>query len=1182
MPEGATSSALVQRIERLRRRVYRLIFWHGAMSVASGGIYAFLAIIALDWWLHLPSVPRLAIVTFFFLGFGLATLYWVVQPMGSPFDVDRLARRLERYHPDLTDRMTSAVNFIRDGRAATSPMARHVVEGTENLVAERSLESAVTLRPTITAAFFFIASTGLLFAVAISSQDWVVTGLQRYLGPFGEVEWPRRVEIIPLTGELRVPMGDSATVRMRVERGLTGTTRGVVRLQNVAGEVTTLAMNRLEDRAFEATIEPVTEKLLYWFEAGDDSTQRQPFLIRALERPAIEDLQIRYVAPEYQADPEEHLVRLDEGAAGIPLGSRIRLEGTSSRALASEGEMISVVEPIDGAGPEPLHLASEDGRRFYWETTLEGDLRFILRLVAADGLTGRPGAAYEVKAIHDAAPTVRILSPRGTRDVTVSATVAIHGEARDDFGLAQLWLTAQVEGRPDTLELPLWPEPASSDEKPASAPQVHLSMEGEIHLRDLSVAPGQVVLYDLLGSDRYTAQNRAAQEDTQDGANGVAGQIGRAGTQSLRIISNEEFQRRIRERLRLFEARLRQAILDQGRLGDELAELVKQAVETADALEQRAGDMARAAGRQSRLASSALDMAEIAEQLSDDLRTSGIEAADAIEQLRRWRRQLSTLAEGSMRNATASLQVGEARPMHAEPLAAALDTAQRESVAARNGLQAVLDEMVSWSEAESMVSRMREWIGRQEQIRGDTNDVGRETLGLPAEELTPEQREALTAVLRRQEQLNREIARTLEARRAAGMAGETAAASSTAPDFEIPEGTDEELEEHLATAAQALGENRTAVATIEQKEVEKTLKKRVQASNREDLRQLERLQKDLTKSLEILDGLIEQQRDLKLATTEWVQRGLRDDESHAIYSKQVSLRRNTRWFGEDLARLPGTMDVARLVRDAALAMGEAESRILDHPGDDVVKRQDEALAALEEARETLRRLNEETEREVAARTLDQIRDLLQELHDGENAVADAVHEVAAKVKEAGRIGRLEAREVSNAAKDQQSLIDRLGEVRGDLEAVPVFLFAIQRVERWMTQVVERLGQREVDTATEALARRAAAELGRLIEALDQTRKMATEEEFASEEGGDSGGSGSGQNGQEKPVPTMTELLVLRALQVDVRTRTEEMAKQAAGQESTEETLREIRDLGADQSELSRLAQELTKAAREGS
>ncbi len=46
-------------------------------------------------------------------------------------------------------------------------------------------------------------------------------------------------------------------------------------------------MRRDQDGTFTATVDVVTEALEYWFEAGDDSTARSPFMIRVVRRPEV-------------------------------------------------------------------------------------------------------------------------------------------------------------------------------------------------------------------------------------------------------------------------------------------------------------------------------------------------------------------------------------------------------------------------------------------------------------------------------------------------------------------------------------------------------------------------------------------------------------------------------------------------------------------------------------------------------------------------------------------------------------------------------------------------------------------------------------------------------------------------------------------------------------------------------
>ena len=76
-----------------------------------------------------------------------------------------------------------------------------------------------------------------------------------------------------------------------------------------------------------------------------------------------------------------------------------------------------------------------------------------------------------------------------------------------------------------------------------------------------------------------------------------------------------------------------------------------------------------------------------------------------------------------------------------------------------------------------------------------------------------------------------------------------------------------------------------------------------------------------------------------------------------------------------------------------------------------------------------------------------------------------------------------------------------------------------------------------------------------------------------------GGQGQGELVTDRPVPTVAELLVLKALQTDINDRTQGLQQSFDIDEATEQQLRELRILGEDQAELRRLAERVTEQAQ---
>ena len=70
-----------------------------------------------DWWLRLPGMVRLCLLVGTLGGTGYVAWRFFVAPLRIPLNEDDMALAIERRHPDLGDRLISAVQFSRgEGR----------------------------------------------------------------------------------------------------------------------------------------------------------------------------------------------------------------------------------------------------------------------------------------------------------------------------------------------------------------------------------------------------------------------------------------------------------------------------------------------------------------------------------------------------------------------------------------------------------------------------------------------------------------------------------------------------------------------------------------------------------------------------------------------------------------------------------------------------------------------------------------------------------------------------------------------------------------------------------------------------------------------------------------------------------------------------------------------------------
>lgn len=1162
MADTESMSPLIARLRAMRRVVYRRLIIYGVCAVASGGVYALLTIIAMDWLLHLPPVPRIVIGLAFLAGFMIAAVYWVFRPVQHPVTMDEVAGRLERHFGNLQDRLSSTVSFIRSPDAGSPALMQRVMANTERAMADLNLEGALTLRPITVRVTLLAASGAILAAIWAVSPDWMRVGVVRYLDPFGRSEWPTRVAIEPLTGQLKAALGESISVRMRVSRGLTDTLRGVVHLKDQRGERVSVAMRRDGDQ-YTADIDAVTGDLEYWFEAGDASTQMQPAGILAIERPSVVEARAQVVPPAYAEGREPVDFHLGAEPIEAPIGGAVRLRIVSSKTMgAASPAAASGLRDPEGRFT-PLAVDANDPTVLSGTLIVEKDLTFRIVVVDKDGFENRGAPLHTIIAVPDQPPTVAITHPASALELTPRARLDVDVRAEDDLGIRAVEAHA-TSSRGELSQVTVL-KPVRMSLEASRQPTVAARMRWQ--LDETALEPGDAVTLTGVAWD-----NRPTDPE--------GGQMGRSTSVMIRIISAVDFENRARDELVALEAMIRQSALDESEILDRTEELV-QPPEQAQPLaaEQRTavGDLA---SRQSRLARRVVDIAARARRLRERMAVNRVHDLSAIERVDALDDALQSISSVSMSGAATALNDALEREGAAAEQRR-LEHASRLEGEALTALRSLLRDVAKWSDFESLVTRTRDLLDRQSELRTATEHFGKSALGKPVESLTPTERETLELLNRRQEQLTQEVEQHLaQMRQQSESLRDTDEAGAGAVEQALREAAANELVRHLRAAGEALPPNRTAAAVIEQKSAEEAMQRMLAGLENRQSRELDELRKRVEEMEDAIANLLAEQRALLTATDEARQTAAPPAAYTPLAERQRAIRRNTRRVADDLAQALRTAEVAALVEQAAAPMAESEAALLEPAPETAWARQGEARALLEQALEMLRALNEELRDELMRRSLAQIREGLEAMLAAQRQVTDGIIELKKSVDAAGLVGRLEARTASRLANDQNSVRAMIDVLAPQLEAVVVFDWAMQRVAAWMDTSAEWLSRRKIDAGLIDLSQRTVAELERLVQAIEATEGLATDSPFVS----DMEGGGEGQPGEmldQPPVPPVTELLVLKAMQLDLNQRTREFAQGYEPQEATEAQLRQLRELSEDQAQIRRLTERLTERARSG-
>ena len=177
-----------------------------------------------------------------------------------------------------------------------------------------------------------------------------------------------------------------------------------------------------------------------------------------------------------------------------------------------------------------------------------------------------------------------------------------------------------------------------------------------------------------------------------------------------------------------------------------------------------------------------------------------------------------------------------------------------------------------------MLAHTRDLLDRQQELRTQTLDRGRETLGKSAAELTAEEAAQIKRTQRQQVQLGEDAEQMLDQmEQLAERIKDKDPSGAEAMDAAMRSARSQDLLKRIRSAASDIGENRTAAAAIEQQAASETLKRMVAALRKREDRELELLRKRVRNAEEQVAELFEQQKALRGQTAEFGKVGTDDD-----------------------------------------------------------------------------------------------------------------------------------------------------------------------------------------------------------------------------------------------------------------------------------------------------------------
>ncbi|MCY3772813.1 MAG: hypothetical protein OXG98_12455, partial [Gemmatimonadetes bacterium] len=420
--------ALRDRLHALRIRSRWVAAVEGLFTAGALVCVLALSLALLESSLYLESAVRLALIPACLVLLA-AVLYWRCRGRFRSGNTDQdLARRVDRQHPDLDDRVTVALQLSRQ-REAGSRASPALLDAAITDAAGRTQrvdfnEADQRFRIVRPAQGFGIAILLFLLAMAVYGEP-LSGALNRLASPLTQFQPPQRTFLRVMPGDVEVTAGDQVTITAQATGEVPD--RAVLRLAADGGQWQSFDMRTSAPASYAHTLREIRENLTYEIEAGDAVSD--PFRINTIDRPFLGSLRLTYHYPAYTGlDPRT----TTEGGDIIALrGTRVDLAADDANRNLSEAALH--LENADR--PLAMKVVNDTATG---SLTVKADQRYRITLRNTDGHESVNPAWYRIIALPDRVPSLRILSPGRDMDLTENMIVSFLVSGTDDFGFSEM------------------------------------------------------------------------------------------------------------------------------------------------------------------------------------------------------------------------------------------------------------------------------------------------------------------------------------------------------------------------------------------------------------------------------------------------------------------------------------------------------------------------------------------------------------------------------------------------------------------------------------------------------------------------------------------------------------------------------------------------------------------------
>jgi hypothetical protein len=1151
-----------------------------------------------DYSIHFQDTGLRIIATTVFVLFvaWIAYRWWYVPSRVRLRTLD-VARRVESRFPQLQDALASAIEFLHqsedDQLAGSAQLRRLVVAQAQNDLESLSLREVIDHRPLRRAATVCGIAVVLAATCLLIDPNTARTAVARLVFPLGSVQWPRQHQLAFRNLPKRVAVGDSLEVEIIDHAGQPpeDTRLEFTTLRDGDRDVTNEPLIRAGDTLF-ARKENIQRSFGLRARGGDDDTMPWQW-VEVIEPPRFESLELKIHPPKYSGLP----VTSSERQLNVLAGSGIEVSGVTSKPIRSMRILLEGSDPI--AATLTTTPSGEPNRSFHisadqWIAHKTSPYR--IELTDDNGVTSIVGRG-NLTVDPDPPPSVSWKHPTGTIYVLPSAAVPVAVQVTDNLAIRDVKLVYERNDRSESerrnyptepaIEIYRAPEQAIVRQKDDSTNEESRLVEYAWDLTSLKVPPGAQLTVN------------AEAEDYRPGTGRTATPL------QISVINREHLEARLVERQSQIVRQLERALaLQQSTREDirrleierrdvgNLAKSSQVALQGAEVNQRRVGQI---------LADATDGAIAIVRAILDELAMNRFANSSLEETMKAVDAELQRLADSplstadrNLTNLRKTLELAQpanrqsGNPKDDAPLFDAKDQANIQT--ALSATSTVQDEVVT--SVERLIAELSGKVDarriaqllaelRQDQILHEKNartDIGMGTVALQLNELSRTQRASLNsssaseaAIAERYAKIEQSLTQLAQQMNKGNDPMAITVGDVVDLTRQLNIGTD------MRQSAEDLTENRVSQALDREVVIAAHLLRLLNTLRNETPHEPQQLANKLRAAEQQLETARRNTAELRQQIANAESKPANPVEQQRLAAQQKSTQQSIEKLSRELDRLQAK-DASQSTQDATKKLGN------DNPQKPSSSQQvQRAEKSLEQAAQQLAQQRQQAEDDLALEFVKRFQAALIQMVARQQRVLQKTIEMNAALIAPTQLSEEQQKQISELASTERQLSDQAKDHRDLLFGLEAVRLSLEDAELRLQVAAKLLEKRETGPAAQNAEELALDRLDGMLQAFAQTASEATPKpNTPPQNSAPTNPQQQAQQPQRRPTFELLQVKMLRMLQADLNSRTQQLQERVASSKPAEAVAlrKEAQDLSTEQGRLVKLVESLLRGDNE--